>query len=101
MHVRSGNFLVLRPLLAMNAPRQSVAREVTSIVTFVCESIPDQLLFLGWCRSVGDIWGHEAVLCRWDGKTRAIVSVHLLQSGDMQNCEPYKCTGLSHQHHNH
>lgn len=57
MHVRSGSSLVLHPLLAMNAPRQSVAREVTSIVTFVSKNIPDQLLFLDWCRSVGDILG--------------------------------------------
>lgn len=63
MHVSSGNSLVQHPLLAMNAPRRSVAREVTSIVTFVYKNIPDQLLFLDWCRSVGDISGATKQCC--------------------------------------
>lgn len=46
---------MLHPLLAMNAPRQSVARKVTtSVVALGCENLPDQLPFLDWCRSVGD-----------------------------------------------
>lgn len=38
--------LVLYPLLAMNAPKQSVARRVTtSVVALSCENLPDQLAF--------------------------------------------------------
>lgn len=38
--------LVLYPLLAMNAPKQSVARQVTtSVVAQGCENLPDQLVF--------------------------------------------------------
>lgn len=38
--------LVLYPLLAMNAPKQSVARKVTtSVVALGYENLPDQLVF--------------------------------------------------------
>lgn len=48
--------LVLYPLLAMNAPKQSMARKVTtSVVALGCKNLPVKLiswLSLGWCRSV-------------------------------------------------
>lgn len=61
---------MLHPLLAMNAPRLLVARKVTtSVVALGYENLPDELLFLTWCRSVSDKSAPTKLYCA-DGMAR-------------------------------
>lgn len=88
--------LVLYPLLAMNAPKQSMARKVTtSVVALGCKNLPVKLtswLSLGWCRSVVTKLRPQSstVQVGWQ-ETGHHNHTSSSASDDTQNCEPSKC----------